>query len=528
MNKLTLFCITLFMGILLFPGKMLSQTPVVDGINYQAVALDENRKEIAGHDIYGTVFFDKEIVVRFSIIRDKPDGTVVYSETHTTLTDAYGLFSLTIGHGQPLVGRFSDIRWGEAPHFLKVELDYKRNGEFLLMGIQQLMAVPYAMHALSAKTILAEEKDPIYSASPASGITDAGSGKVITDAERNLIRNTDSLTQQLNKQISAETNERRLEDRALRQKQQSDSIHFQSAINNEVALRQQENIILSNRLNQHLTDDKDTSTTNELQQLFISGNTQPQITLSKGGGTLTLKATGSTTLNQNNDTIIISSSDLNSTYTAGNGLQLNANVFAVKTKGNTLHADSAGLAISPEGIGTSELADGSVTTAKLADGAVSSLKLADNSVTSAKIADGTITNADISNSAAIADSKLATISTAGKVANSATSATASNNPNTIVLRDASGNFSADTITANLNGTASMASAIADNTVTSPKIVDGSITATDLADGSVTTPKLADGSVTTAKLADGAVSSLKIADNSVTSAKIADGTITNAD
>ncbi|HOK51848.1 MAG TPA: hypothetical protein PLF75_08140, partial [Bacteroidales bacterium] len=394
MNKLTLFCITLFMGILLFPGKMLSQTPVVDGINYQAVALDENRKEIAGHDIYGTVFFDKEIVVRFSIIRDKPDGTVVYSETHTTLTDAYGLFSLTIGHGQPLVGRFSDIRWGEAPHFLKVELDYKRNGEFLLMGIQQLMAVPYAMHALSAKTILAEEKDPIYSASPASGITDAGSGKVITDAERNLIRNTDSLTQQLNKQISAETNERRLEDRALRQKQQSDSIHFQSAINNEVALRQQENIILSNRLNQHLTDDKDTSTTNELQQLFISGNTQPQITLSKGGGTLTLKATGSTTLNQNNDTIIISSSDLNSTYTAGNGLQLNANVFAVKTKGNTLHADSAGLAISPEGIGTSELADGSVTTAKLADGAVSSLKLADNSVTSAKIADGTITNAD--------------------------------------------------------------------------------------------------------------------------------------
>ncbi|MEJ5265181.1 MAG: hypothetical protein WHT29_07705, partial [Bacteroidales bacterium] len=104
----------------------------------------------------------------------------------------------------------------------------------------------------------------------------------------------------------------------------------------------------------------------------------------------------------------------------------------------------------------------------------------------------------------------------GKVANSATSATASNNPNTIVLRDASGNFSAGTITANLNGTASMASAIADNTVTSPKIVDGSITATDLADGSVTTPKLADGSVTTAKLADGAVSTIKIADNSVTS------------
>jgi hypothetical protein len=62
-----------------------------------------------------------------------------------------------------------------------------------------------------------------------------------------------------------------------------------------------------------------------------------------------------------------------------------------------------------------------------------------------------IVNADISSSAAITDNKLATISTAGKVANSATTATTANTPNTIVLRDGSGNFSAGTITANLTG-----------------------------------------------------------------------------
>ena len=50
---------------------------------------------------------------------------------------------------------------------------------------------------------------------------------------------------------------------------------------------------------------------------------------------------------------------------------------------------------------------------------------------------------------AIVDTKLATISTAGKVANSATTATSANTANTIVARDASGNFSAGTITANL-------------------------------------------------------------------------------
>jgi len=47
----------------------------------------------------------------------------------------------------------------------------------------------------------------------------------------------------------------------------------------------------------------------------------------------------------------------------------------------------------------------------------------------------------------ISDSKLATISTAGKVANSATTATDLNASSAIVARDASGNFSAGTITA---------------------------------------------------------------------------------
>jgi hypothetical protein len=70
-----------------------------------------------------------------------------------------------------------------------------------------------------------------------------------------------------------------------------------------------------------------------------------------------------------------------------------------------------------------------------------------NAVTTTKIANGTILNEDIDAAAAIADSKLATIGTAGKVSNMATTATESNTPSAIVARDASGNFSAGTITA---------------------------------------------------------------------------------
>jgi hypothetical protein len=69
-------------------------------------------------------------------------------------------------------------------------------------------------------------------------------------------------------------------------------------------------------------------------------------------------------------------------------------------------------------------------------------------VTSAMIANGTIVNADINASAAIDDTKLATISTAGKVSNSATTATNANTASAIVARDASGDFAAGDITIN--------------------------------------------------------------------------------
>lgn len=55
---------------------------------------------------------------------------------------------------------------------------------------------------------------------------------------------------------------------------------------------------------------------------------------------------------------------------------------------------------------------------------------------------------------AIADTYLGTISTALKVSNSATTATSANTASAIVARDASGNFTAGTITATLTGTAS--------------------------------------------------------------------------
>jgi hypothetical protein len=104
-----------------------------------------------------------------------------------------------------------------------------------------------------------------------------------------------------------------------------------------------------------------------------------------------------------------------------------------------------------------------------------------NSAQTPSVTIADIVNADISSTAAIADTKLATISTAGKVANAATTATNANTASAIVARDASGNFSAGTITANLTGNVTgTASVIADGAVSSAeKISNGVISAEKL-------------------------------------------------
>jgi hypothetical protein len=64
-----------------------------------------------------------------------------------------------------------------------------------------------------------------------------------------------------------------------------------------------------------------------------------------------------------------------------------------------------------------------------------------------------ISNDNIAATASIADSKLATISSTGKVSNAATTATNVNTANAIVSRDVNGSFIAGIITASLNGNA---------------------------------------------------------------------------
>lgn len=122
-------------------ASVFAQTP--QAVCYQAVAADAT----------GVSLVEQDITVRTSILLNTPTGTEQWIETHNVTTDEFGLFTLDVGRGTPAGGsaaQFDDIDWGNGTYFLKVELDIAGGNDFSFMGTNQILSVPYAIHAESA------------------------------------------------------------------------------------------------------------------------------------------------------------------------------------------------------------------------------------------------------------------------------------------------------------------------------------------------------------------------------------------
>jgi len=112
-----------------------SQAP--QGINYQGVA----------RDLQGQPLVSKEIAIRISILKGSANGDLEYDEIHEVKTNSFGLFTLVIGEGNPGTSSFNFIGWTQGKKWLQIELDENGGRNFKLMGSQQLMSVPYALYA---------------------------------------------------------------------------------------------------------------------------------------------------------------------------------------------------------------------------------------------------------------------------------------------------------------------------------------------------------------------------------------------
>jgi uncharacterized protein (TIGR02145 family) len=175
---------------ILFPLFGFSQAP--QKINFQSILRNTN----------GEVVANKSVSLKISILSGSISGLTVYSETHLKITDASGLISLQIGNGTVLGGVFANIAWGDFPHFIKLEADFNGGSNYVVLGAQELMNVPYALYASKTDTsslnlvnrfnskvnisdtsnmlnpylrksdvIVSVENDPVFNSSIAKGIT---------------------------------------------------------------------------------------------------------------------------------------------------------------------------------------------------------------------------------------------------------------------------------------------------------------------------------------------------------------------
>lgn len=129
--------LTIAVAVLVFTNAF-AQVP--EKINYQGVA----------NDVSGNPLATQNIGIRFSIHSGSPTGSIVYSETHNTTTDAQGVFSLIIGDGTVVSGTFSNIGWGSNSFYLQNEMDVTGGTNYTDMGTTQLVSVPYALYAKEA------------------------------------------------------------------------------------------------------------------------------------------------------------------------------------------------------------------------------------------------------------------------------------------------------------------------------------------------------------------------------------------
>jgi hypothetical protein len=130
-------------------------------------------------DTKGNLAKNTTIGMRISILQGDINGSVVYAETQSPVTNANGLATLVIGEGKTVSGSLFSINWANGPYFIKTETDISGGINYTITGTSQLMSVPYAFHAATAESLTnpVEEADPVFSS------WDKSSGIAITESQ---------------------------------------------------------------------------------------------------------------------------------------------------------------------------------------------------------------------------------------------------------------------------------------------------------------------------------------------------------
>jgi hypothetical protein len=104
---------------------------------YQAMARNANNE----------VLVNKQVSLLVEIIHE---SATIYSESHTVLTNQFGLINIDIGNGNAITGNFAGIDWSLGDYYVAVSLDPNGGTNYQNVGTAQLLSVPYALFANKA------------------------------------------------------------------------------------------------------------------------------------------------------------------------------------------------------------------------------------------------------------------------------------------------------------------------------------------------------------------------------------------
>jgi hypothetical protein len=151
-------CVFNLVIMLFISAQLLAQAP--EKFNYQAVCRDST----------GNIIANQAVDIRTTIHNLSPTGFILYQETHSVITNTFGLINIAVGGGTVVSGDFAIIPWGNGEKYLQIEIN--TGSMYQDVGTTQILSVPYALHARSADSALTlTEADPVFSGSVAGGIT---------------------------------------------------------------------------------------------------------------------------------------------------------------------------------------------------------------------------------------------------------------------------------------------------------------------------------------------------------------------
>ena len=97
----------------------------------------------------GSLVSNQEVSFRFTILKGTQLGSIVFEEEHTVTTNINGLATMIIGKGSG-TDDLSEIDWGIDSYFLKVEVDPEGGFNYIAEDTTQLLSVPFALYSNSS------------------------------------------------------------------------------------------------------------------------------------------------------------------------------------------------------------------------------------------------------------------------------------------------------------------------------------------------------------------------------------------